>query len=170
MWLAGNVLVVGHRVSRSSQHGWPVSLSNGMYLNVQMTLKVNRESTELPQVRLETTRATYTYQAGEDLDEPRSLFSYQYDRTASSPYPRCHLHVQADPAGYSGIRSFPRLHLPTRRVSLEQVVWHLITEHGVEPRRDDWHEVLWRHEGWFRDIQKNRDWPYDRPFDSPGAI
>ncbi len=141
-----------------------------MYLNVQMTLRINRKSAEPPQMRLETTRATYTYQAGEDLDEPKTLFSYQYDRTTSSPYPRCHLHVQADPARYSGTRPFPRLHLPTRRISLEQVVWHLIQEHGVEPRRDDWHEVLWRHEGWFRDIQKNRDWPYDRPFDSPGAI
>lgn len=140
-----------------------------MYLNVQMTLRINRESTEPPRVRLETTRATYTYQAGDNLDEPGLVFSYQYDRSSSSPYPRCHLHVHATPADYPSGKPFPRLHLPTRRITLEQVVWHLIQEHGVQPRRDDWHEVLWRHEEWFRDIQKDRDWPYDRPFDSPGA-
>ena len=67
MWLVGNVLVVGHRVSESSQHGWPVRLSNGMYLNVEMTSRVNRQSAEPPHVRLETTRATYSYQAGADL-------------------------------------------------------------------------------------------------------
>lgn len=169
MWLGEDTLVVGHQVTPSSRRGRPARLSNGMYLNVQMTLQIDRESTEPPHRRLETTRATYTYQASDDLDEPIPVFSYQCDRTASSPYPRCHLHVHAAPAGYALGKPFPRLHLPTRRISLEQVVWHLIQEHGVKPRRDDWHEVLWRHEGWFRDIQKNRDWPYDRPFASPGA-
>ncbi len=136
-----------------------------MYLNVELTLRVDYR----PQPRLETTRATYTYQAGEGLDEPRPVFSYQYDRNPSSPYPRCHLHVHAErPEHYAGDKAFPRLHLPTRRITLEQVVWHLIHEHDVEPRHDDWHEVLWRHEEWFRDIQKNRaDWPYDPPFDPP---
>ena len=167
MWLGEDTLVVGHQVTPSSRRGRPARLSNGMYLNVQMTLQIDRESTEPPHRRLETTRATYTYQASDDLDEPMPVFSYQYDRTASLPYPRCHLHVHADPTGYSGTRSFPRLHLPTRRITLEQVVWHLIHEHGVQPRRPDWHEVLWRHENWFREIQANRTWPYDRPFDRP---
>ena len=70
------------------------------------------------------------------------------------------------PEHYRG-SSFARLHLPTRRITLEQVVWHLIKEHGVEPRHEGGHEVLWRHEEWFRDIQSGRVWPYDRPFDSP---
>ena len=135
-----------------------------MFLNVELTLRVD----DRPEPRLETTRATYTYQAGRGLDESRPVFSYQYDRNSASPYPRCHLHVHAErPEHHAGAKAFPRLHLPTRRISLEQVVWHLIQEHGVQPRRSDWHEVLWRHEEWFRDIQKDRDWPYDRPFDRP---
>ena len=140
-----------------------------MYLNVEMTLRAFRESMEPTHVRLETTRATYTYQAGENLDESRPVFSYQYDRNSSSPYPRCHLHVSAVPENYPGCKPFPRLHLPTRRITLEQVVWHLIQEHGVRPRQPDWHAVLWRHEEWFRDIQTGRVWPYDRPFDSPAG-
>ena len=138
-----------------------------MYLNVAMTLRINRESAEPPHVRLETTRATYTYQASGDLNDPQPVFTYEYNRSPPLRYPRCHLHVHAVPKDYAGSKPFPRLHLPARRVTLEQVVWHLIQEHGVEPRHDDWHEVLWRHEDWFRDIQRDREWPYDRPFDPP---
>ena len=124
MWLGEDALVVGHQVTPSSRRGRPARLSNGMYLNVQMTLQIDRKSTDPPHRRLETSRATYTYQAGEDLDEPRPVFSYQFDRSASSPHPRCHLHVYAAPEHYQG-SSFRRLHLPTRRITLEQVVWHL---------------------------------------------
>lgn len=157
--------MIGHRVSRISQHGWPVPLRNGMYLNVELTLAVRGPTAP----RLATTRASYTYQAGEGLDDPRPLFTYQYDRSAPFPYPRCHLHVFAAPAGYARERPFSRLHLPTRRVTLEQIVWHLIQEHDVEPRRDDWRQVLWRHEEWFRTIQQGRAWPYGRPFERPGV-
>ena len=166
VWLGGGVLIVGHRLTPPLYRGWPVRLSNGMSLNVEMSLRVNREPNPAA-AQLQTMRATYAYQASEGLEDPSPVFSYQYDRTASSPYPRCHLHVHATPEDYTGNKPFPRLHLPTRRISLEQVVWHLIQEHGVQPRREDWHEVLWRHEEWFRDIQKHRDWPYDRPFDWP---
>ncbi len=165
VWTGGNVLIVGHRVKPGSRRGRPARLSNGMYLNVELTLRVNRVS-EKERSLLETTRATYTYQAGDDVEDPKPVFEYQYDRDASSPYPRCHLHVRAAPEHYRG-KSFRRLHLPTRRVTLEQIVWHLIHEHGVQPRSQDWRDVPWRNEEWFRDIQENKQWPYDRPFDPP---
>ena len=168
MWSPRDVLIVGHRVTPPLYRGHPVRLSNGMYLNVEMTLRVNRES-DPAAAWLETTRATYTYQASDDLDDPKPLFAYEYNRDPSFPYPRCHLHVHAAPEHYAGSKLFPRLHLPTRRITLEQIVWHLLQEHGVQPLRDDWHEVLWRNEEWFRDNQKNRIWPYDRPFNPPGG-
>jgi len=164
-WPGNDVLIVGHGVTPSSRRGQPVQLSNGMYLNLEFTLRAS--DTAPP--NLVTSRVSYTYQAGHDVDDPRPLFAYQYDRNAPMPYPRCHLHVFAAPAGYAHERPFSRLHLPTRRVTLEQIVWHLIQEHDVEPRRDDWRQVLWRHEAWFRTIQQGRAWPYDRPFDPPGV-
>ena len=163
MWPGKDVLIVGHGVTPSSRRGRPVRLSNGMYLNVELTLGVDDPSAP----RLATTRASYTYQAGDGLDNPRPVFTYQYDRNAPFPYPRCHLHVFAAPDAYAQDRPFSRLHLPTRRITLEQIVWHLIQEHGVQPRRDDWRQVLWRHEEWFRTIQQDRTWPYDQPFDPP---
>ena len=165
-WLGANELVVGHQVARYPYLGQPVPLSNGMYVNVQMTLRVNHSPNAGPP-RLQTLRAAYRYQAGHNLDNPKPLFVYEYNRNAPPPYPRCHLHVFATPDNYALERPFPRLHLPTRRITLEQIIWHLIHEHGVQPRRPDWHQILWRHETWFRDTQRHKDWPYDPPFDSP---
>jgi len=33
------------------------------------------------------------------------------------------------------------LHIPTARVPLELVLWHVITEWGVAPKADGWSEV-----------------------------
>ena len=113
------------------------------------------------------TDATFTYQAGGDLDDPRPVFEYHYQGDSQSGYPRCHLHVHATPQHHTGEKPFSRLNLPTRRITLEQIVWHLIQEHGIQPRHDDWHQVLWRHETWFRDTQRYKPWPYDPSFDQP---
>ena len=164
--LGSDELIVGHQVARFPYRGRPAPLDNGAFLNVEMTLRLNR-TPEAGSPRLQTLRSAYRYQAGPDLDDPKPLFVYEYDRYAPPPYPRCHLHVFAAPKDFELKRSFPRLHLPTRRITLEQIVWHLIQEHGVQPRRDDWQQVLWRHEQWFRDRQRDSDWPYGRPFDSP---
>lgn len=39
-------------------------------------------------------------------------------------------------------RPLPRLHLATGRVGLELVVRHLIAEWGVQPKSDDWPDIL----------------------------
>ena len=166
VWLGGDtdVVLVGHRATRTSRRGQPVPLSNGMYLNVQLALQVAPGSP-----RLEMTAATFSYQAGPDLDDPRLVFEYHYERDSQSGYPDCHLHVHATSQHYPFGKPFARLHLPTRRLTLEQIVWHLIQEHGVQPRRPDWHEILWRHETCFRDTQRNKAWPYGPPFDLPAS-
>ena len=116
VWLGGytDVLIVGHRATRSSRRGQPARLSNGMYLNVQMALPAIRGP-----LRLEMTDATFTYQAGGDLDDPRPVFEYHCQGDSQSGYPRCHLHVHATPQHYTGVKPFSRLHLPTRRITLE---------------------------------------------------
>lgn len=168
VWLRADsdVLIVGHGVSRSSRRGRPVPLSNGMFLNVQMTLRVQATPNGGPP-RLQTLRTAYRYQAGHDLDDPKPLFVYEYNRNAPAQFPRCHLHVHATPHHDTPPKPFSRLHLPTRRITLEQIVWHLIHDHGVQPRRPDWHDILWRHETNFRDIQRTQPWPYALPFDPP---
>ena len=100
-----------------SYRGQPVRLNNGMFLNIEIALQISRASQ-----RLETTAATFTYQAGADNDNPCPVFTYHYDQHSRSRYPRCHMHVHAAPQHYVGERSFSRLHLPTRRLTVEQIV------------------------------------------------
>ncbi|MGZ4224405.1 MAG: hypothetical protein ACXVSU_25540 [Solirubrobacteraceae bacterium] len=36
----------------------------------------------------------------------------------------------------------PKVHIPTRRVPLELVLWHAIAEWSVEPKRNDWQALF----------------------------
>ena len=170
-WTGGDALTVGYRMTRYSRRAQPSPLSNGMYLNVEIALRLTREprrvGTPVPTrrpsrragrsspsgpLRIETRRATFTHQTGADNDDPSPVFTYHYERDSRSGYPSCHLHMHAEPehyqpaAGNSRRKSFSRLHLPTRRLTLEQIVRHVIQEHGVESLGADWREVLRRGE------------------------
>ena len=50
----------------------------------------------------------------------------------------CHLHVGA----VHGDRELHKLHLPTGRVSFEEVILLLLAEFDVKPAREDFGEVL----------------------------
>jgi len=45
-------------------------------------------------------------------------------------------------ATFEGGESAGRLHIPTRRVPLELVIWHLVAEGWVTPRIDGWRALL----------------------------
>jgi hypothetical protein len=83
---------------------------------------------------------SYRLQADESLES--WLIRWEYYRAAPRPdysYPLAHVHVNAVfPDG----STVGRLHIPTRRVPLELVTWHLIAEWGVAPRLDDWRALL----------------------------
>lgn len=149
-------------VTRKNLIGEAARLTNGMFLKVRLELQVLED-------RLPTMRASFIYQPSEAANESNWVFRFEYVRKPQLdpqklPYPRSHVHINCHPQGYGGQKSFPDLHLPTRRVTLEQVVWHLIQEHEVKPLRKDWQEVLRRNEAEFLRIQKRREWPYDPPF------
>jgi hypothetical protein len=82
------------------------------------------------------------------------VFSYQWHPGGRSPVTWPHLHLGA--GAEVGRTELASAHLPTGRVSIEEVLRLAITELGVEPLRDDWREVLERtqaaYETW-------RTWP-----------
>lgn len=83
---------------------------------------------------------TYRLQSG---DETKSwLIRWEYHREpprGDYEYSLAHVHVHGQfPDG----EPIDRLHIPTRRVPLELVVWHLIAEWGVESKTDDWQAIL----------------------------
>jgi hypothetical protein len=82
----------------------------------------------------------YRLQADESADSWLIRWEYQREPLSSDyPYVRAHVHVRgAFPDG----KQAGGLHIPTRRVPLELVLWHLIAEWGVKPKRDDWQQQL----------------------------
>lgn len=85
---------------------------------------------------------SYGYRLQTDESAASWLIRWEYHREpprSDYPYARAHVHVRgAFPDG----KQADRLHIPTRRVPLELVLWHLIAEWGVKPKQDDWQQQL----------------------------
>jgi hypothetical protein len=70
-----------------------------------------------------------------------SLIRWEYDRyrkREEDSFPLAHVHVHASLAG----RDVEGFHIATGRVPVESVFRHLIADWGVDPKRDDWEQVL----------------------------
>lgn len=85
---------------------------------------------------------SYSYRL-QTTDERESwLLRWEYYREPPKvdyPYPLAHVHFNGR---LTDRTQADRLHVPTRRIPLELVVWHLVAEWGVEPKGDDWRAVL----------------------------
>lgn len=62
------------------------------------------------------------------------IFAYHWHPTSTPQYDYPHLHV------HSGILA--KIHLPTRRISLEEILQLLITQLNVKPLKKEWEKVL----------------------------
>jgi hypothetical protein len=101
------------------------------------------ETFEISGQHLETTKCQYRLSLREDKQS--WLIRWEYFRdppTTAYPYPLAHVHVNADLVPGGPETALAKLHIPTRRVPLELVLWHAIAEWGVEPKRDDWQALL----------------------------
>ena len=91
----------------------------------------------------------YLY-AVKDLDG-RELFAYHWHPVGLSSVHRPHMHVSSAqpvtlptrPATTRAVELvLSRIHFPTHRIELAELVRFLITELGVGPRRQNWESVL----------------------------
>lgn len=85
---------------------------------------------------------SYGYRMQTDASTKSWLIRWEYIRDPPRPdyaYPQAHLHINA---GFPDGSPVSRLHVPTRRVPLELVVWHLIAEWEVNSKTDDWPPAL----------------------------
>jgi len=78
----------------------------------------------------------YAHTVGESDTLRPQLYSWEWAATEPT-YP--HLHLRRSDPAFEGLG---KLHIPTGRVFYEDVLRFLIQEHGVEPVRDDWDDVL----------------------------
>jgi len=130
----------------------PLPLVNGHYLWLYNLLGLRRRERYLA-----TLEYRYTYQATDDPDS--WIFRYEYEREPGEnySYANAHIHVNGTPDAYRGAKAFPALHLPTGpRVTIEKVVRHLISEHGVDPISDQWEATCARAEAHFEETQRKR--------------
>ncbi len=70
----------------------------------------------------------------------RELIAYHWHPRGRSPQTAPHMHL--GPAAKLGFADLGRAHLPTGRIGLADVLRLAIRDLWVEPRRDDWREVL----------------------------
>jgi hypothetical protein len=126
-------------------------LNDGRYLYLIQRLGLRRDEKYLT-----TLEYRYVYQATQDPDSWIFRYEYQREPAEGYPYPVANLQINASPDSYAGDKRFRDLHLPTGRVTIEDIVRHLIDEHGLEPVSDDWGETLSATEESFKEIQRKR--------------
>jgi hypothetical protein len=84
---------------------------------------------------------SYTYRLQADASQRSWLIRWEYEGVprTDNAYPRAHVHVNGKFPDQAVIGA---LHIPTRMVSLELVLRHLITDWDVKPRSRDWEAIL----------------------------
>lgn len=98
------------------------------------------------------TSQEYIYDLRNDADDA-TLLSYHWHPRGSSPVTHHHLHVNVDGA-LIGSRPLDRVHLPTARVALEDLLLFSILDLGVQPRNTEWQEILEGNRSAFRRSQR----------------
>jgi hypothetical protein len=94
-------------------------------------------------VKVEECRYIYSLSKNPD-DEKQWIFRYEYSLNPDKHVPHAHLHLNA----YRGNRPLRHIHFPTARISVEQIIAHLIIEHGTKTKRG-WFKLLAdSHKGW----------------------
>ena len=99
-----------------------------------------RQIIEVVDGHCRTESYAYRLQAGDSVQS--WLIRWEYFRDPPKPdyaYPLAHVHANGE---WTSSEPLDRLHIPTRRVPLELVLWHLIAEWRVTPKTDGWKAVL----------------------------
>jgi hypothetical protein len=132
----------GYRPERSPQivllnRGRPSRLRGEVDLGLTVVQQFRLVESSVRGAPWKARTAAYWYIL-QDADE-QELLAYHWHPEGHSPVTTPHLHVRADMAPF---RFGHRIHLPTGRVALEEIIRIAITEFGVTPLRDDWPDVL----------------------------
>ncbi len=106
------------------------------------------QAIEVVGAHCQTVSYSYRYQSRDDKQS--WLLRWEYFREPPRreyAYPLAHLHVNAEfvdagPAAKRLSKPPGHLHIPTARVPLELVLWHVIAEWGVCSKSGDWQELL----------------------------
>jgi hypothetical protein len=115
-----------------------VELANGCWVNVHQRLVPNANDPKI----VSTARYSYSYSLGPDFDADwlvRNDYESEVEGNPDYPYPVSHVHVNGTNEAYTEFvkntqgedKPLSDVHLPTRRISLEDFIEHLIVEFKV---------------------------------------
>lgn len=138
-----------HSVALNRGHAAPLSGRVPLGLRVTQQYRV----VEAMGIRRPWRTQTAAYSYAIDDAEGNELLAYHWHPQARSAVTTPHLHVRVG-AEIAGV-SIHKVHLPTGRISIEQVVLLAIEDLGVQPRKDDWEGVLTQSQ---RDFEVSRTW------------
>ena len=102
--------------------------------------------------RLKTLQYSYRIQGGPSLDSDWYFrFEYKAREVERSLHPRHHLHLPLSLECGTKRIDLSRIHIPTGRVTMEELIRFLIEELGIKPKARDWDSILRRSEETFRE-------------------
>lgn len=81
--------------------------------------------------------STVAYYYGIHDSDGREVLAYHWHPGVGPTYPHLHFHTATGSAKF-----LSKAHIPTRRISLEEVLRFLIEQLGAKPRRSNWREIL----------------------------
>ena len=84
--------------------------------------------------------AAYEYTVTDSADHELLVYHWHPEWKGEIAFAHLHPEWHLLAAAYKGV--FSHRHLPTGGIALEEVVWMLIEELGVQPRREDWRSKL----------------------------
>jgi hypothetical protein len=120
----------------------PLPLNDGRFLRLSITL----ERLDVPEgPRRISFDSSYQYQL--DREGKRWIFRYDYLRDPASQYPPAHFQIKAKLTESSILhrrQTLEHVHFPTSRVSLEAIIYLLVTEFGIRCNQpaNVWRPVL----------------------------
>jgi len=129
----------------------PVALKGQPQLKFSagQTFQIVESDKPNPNGRIKISTRSYFYEITTSDDHQILSFHWQPEAKPSKPGDEVivtpHLHVGAIiTSGQTVIRpdEFHKVHVPTGRVSLEQVIWLLIVQFGVAPLKPSWRRTL----------------------------
>lgn len=95
------------------------------------------QNTSIRSSRVIVENAIYKYsESDDDADETKWIFRYEYSRIGQPNKPHSHFHINAAHHHLKNV-DYRHFHFPTSRLSIEQILAHLLQEHGVQPRNTD---------------------------------
>ena len=121
-----------------------------LYLSVSQRFEIVPDARYQGEFKART--LAYVYRLSLDAAaEDSEILAWHWHPLTTPDRTNPHLHVGVDQPEL-GV-TFAKLHVPTGRVSFEEVVRFLVVDLGVQPARDDWEDVIGDTEARFREFR-----------------